>query len=143
MRTALAKKLGAITASRAYFLDAPAPIAKAIAGSELLVSARLAGQFDYVHAFVLTQQQLAKALPRLREHLAPHGKLWISWPKNRQLDTDLTLMQIIRIGYDHNLVESKTIGIDATWSAIKFTFPKAGKRYNNSYGQLPSADRSS
>ena len=43
---------------------------------------------------------------------------------------------MIGIGYDHGLVESKTLGIDRVWAAMKFTFPKAGKTYHNSYGTL-------
>jgi hypothetical protein len=35
------------------------------------------------------------------------------------------------------LVESKTISVNDTWSAIKFTHPKKGKVYKNSYGKLP------
>ena len=42
------------------------------------------------------------------------------------------------MGYRHGLVESKTLSVDATWSAIKFTYPVAGKVYSNRYGQLPS-----
>ena len=64
--------------------------------------------------------------------------LWVSWPKNRQLGTDLSLPEVIRIGYRHGLVESKTLSVNATWSAIKFTHPVAGKVYNNAFGQLPS-----
>lgn len=48
-----------------------------------------------------------------------------------------------RIGYSHGLVESTTLSIDATWSAIKFTHPKPGKTYRNSYGQLPTSGRES
>ena len=62
----------------------------------------------------------------------------MSWPKNGKLETDLKLTTVIRLGYDHVLVESKTISIDGTWSAIKFTHPKHGKVYANSYGQLKS-----
>ena len=62
--------------------------------------------------------------------------VWVSWPKRRQLDTDRTLQRVIRIGYDHGLVESKTISVDTTWSALKFTFPVPGKRYANSFGRL-------
>jgi hypothetical protein len=66
------------------------------------------------------------------------GMLWVSWPKNRKLGTDLTLPIIIELGYQFGLVESKTISIDATWSAIKFTYPKEDKVDNNSYGTLKS-----
>jgi hypothetical protein len=54
------------------------------------------------------------------------------------LGTDLTLAKVIALGYDYGLVESKTISIDATWSAIKFTHPKQAKEYKNSYGRLKS-----
>ena len=54
------------------------------------------------------------------------------------METDLTLPEIIRIGYDHGLVESTTLRIDDTWSGMKFTHPKSGKVYRNSYGRLPA-----
>jgi hypothetical protein len=66
------------------------------------------------------------------------GALWISWPKAEQLESDLSLRKVIEIGYRNGLVESKTTGVDSTCSAIKFTHPKTGKKYNNSYGKLPS-----
>jgi len=62
--------------------------------------------------------------------------LWVSWPKGKQGGTDLTLQKVIKSGYDFGLVESKTISIDKTWSALKFTFPKKTKEYHNSFGKL-------
>ena len=58
--------------------------------------------------------------------------LWVSWPKSRNLDTDLD----IKSGYDFGLFESKCISINAIWSALKFTWPKENKVYKNSYGAL-------
>jgi hypothetical protein len=75
-------------------------------------------------------------LPQLKKHLAQSGSLWVSWPKGRAAGTDLTLRDVIRMAYDAGLVESKTIAFDDEWSAIKLTFPKAGKVYRNSYGKL-------
>jgi hypothetical protein len=138
MSVSIAEKLGAHTGGRAHFLNAPRELRKTISDDRLAVSKKFAGKFDYLHAFVTKQAKLKALFPRLRAHLAPKGKAWISWPKNRQLDTDLTLTQIIKIGYDHGLVESKTISLDGTWSALKFTHPKSGKRYNNKYGKLAS-----
>jgi hypothetical protein len=137
-RTGLAKKLGIKPDARAYFSDAPTKLRRDIAGADLKVARSLVGEFDYVHVFVTKQKMLMSAFRRVRGHVSPQGALWISWPKNRQLDTDLSLTEIIRIGYDHGLVESKTIGLDAVWSAIKFTHPKIGKTYNNKYGRLRS-----
>jgi hypothetical protein len=62
--------------------------------------------------------------------------LWVSWPKSGQEQTDLKLTNVIRLGYDYGLVESKSISLDKLWSALKFTHPKKGKIYNNSYGKL-------
>jgi hypothetical protein len=54
------------------------------------------------------------------------------------LGSDLALPTVIGIGYRHGLVESTCLRIDDTWSGLKFTFPKPGKTYANSYGTLPS-----
>ena len=79
--------------------------------------------------------------PALMRHLKPTGMLWVSWPKAKQLGTDLNLPNVIRIGYSHGLVESTCLSVDATWSGIKFTHPKPGKVYQNSHGQLPASNR--
>ncbi len=83
------------------------------------------------------QAHMTEQLPRLRKALAADGALWLSWPKGGQLGTDLTLPDVIRIGYDHGLVESKCISVDMVWSALKFTNPIEGKAYHNSHGRLP------
>ena len=62
--------------------------------------------------------------------------LWISWPKSKQLDTDLTITIVIKIGYDYGLVESKALSINTIWSGLKFTHPKEGVTYRNSFGKL-------
>ena len=55
------------------------------------------------------------------------------------METDLTLPHVIRIGLSHGLVGSTALSIDDMWSALKFTHPKHGKIYNNSFGRLPGA----
>ncbi len=44
---------------------------------------------------------------------------------------------VIEIGYDCGLVESTCLRIDDTWTGLRFTRPKPGKVYANSYGTLP------
>ena len=39
------------------------------------------------------------------------------------------------------MVESTCLRIDDTWSGLKFTHPKPGKVYANSYGTLPGQAR--
>lgn len=65
------------------------------------------------------------------------GMLWVSWPKGGRFGTDLTMKQVIAIGYDLNMVESICLRIDEAWAGLKFTRPKPGKIYVNSYGTLP------
>ena len=131
-------KMGVEEGVRAIFVNAPETALEAIDPPSLDVALELGGEFDYIHLFARTRAELDETFPKLREHLKPTGMLWVSWPKNRKLGTDLALPKVIEIGYNHGLVESKTLSVDATWSAMKFTHPKKGKVYNNSYGQLPS-----
>ena len=138
MTRTVSAKMGIKEGWRAIFVDAPETARAAIAPRRLDVAPRLEGSFDYIHPFTTRREELGRTFPKLTAHLGPTGMLWVSWPKSGQLGTDLTLPAVIRIGYRHGLVESKTLSVDATWSAIKFTHPVKGKAYNNKYGQIPS-----
>jgi hypothetical protein len=140
MTKSVSEKLGIKPASRAILIDAPADASKAIKLPGLNRVLHLRGEFDYIHFFAKTQSALKRKFSSLKKHLKTTGMLWISWPKSKQLNTDLTLPVVIKIGYDHGLVESKTMGINETWSAIKFTHPRKGKVYNNKYGKLREQD---
>lgn len=140
MTKEIAQKMGLKTEMRGYLHHVPKVALEAINLPQLEISSQLNGMFDYIHFFTTTQLEMDDTFPKLKQHLKFTGMLWLSWPKNRQLDTDLTLPVVIQIGYRHGLVESKVIRIDSTWSAIKFTFPKKGKQYNNSYGKLKDGD---
>lgn len=137
MPRSVAQKMGVKEGTCAFFVNAPEAALAAVALPRLDVSATLGRELDYIHLFAGTQAEMDNVLPKLKAHLAEGGMLWVSWPKGRRLGTDLTLPHVIRIGYSHGLVESTTLSVDATWSAIKFTHPKPGKVYKNSYGRLP------
>jgi hypothetical protein len=138
MTGSVSKKMGIKEGARAFFVNAPVEVVEAISLPHLDLATKLAGNFDYIHFFVESQEEFNDIFPRLKAHLKPTGMLWVSWPKNRKLGTNLTLTKVIELGYNHGLVESKTISIDGTWSAIKFTHPKKDKVYKNSYGKLKS-----
>ena len=134
----VSKKLGIKEGARAILVNAPPEVVEALSLPHLILATRLNGTFDYIHFFAKSQEEFKEKFPTLKTHLKPTGILWVSWPKNGKLGTDLTLPTVIKLGYRHGLVESKTISLDATWSAIKFTHPKKGQVYNNSYGKLRS-----
>ena len=122
---------------RSFFLNAPASAIQAMQIPDLNTSATLLGEFDYAHIFTTSQAEMDAAFPRVQNHLKQTGMLWVSWPKAKQLGIDLSLPVVIRIGYSHGLVESIALSVDNLWSGLKFTHPKPGKTYRNSYGQLP------
>lgn len=130
--------MGVRVGARAHFVNAPAVAVRAIDLPELDVSERLDGDFDYIHFFCITQAEMDQAFPELKLHLNETGMLWLSWPKGRKLGSDLGLPKVIEIGYRHGLVESTCLRIDDTWAGLKFTHPKPGKVYQNSYGTLPN-----
>ncbi len=132
----VSKKMGIKEGSRSIFINAPAEAIEAIDLPSLDVVSELTGTFDYIHLFAKNQKEFKETFPELKAHLNPNGMLWTSWPKNGQLETDLSLTKIINIGYGFGLVESTAVSIDSTWSALKFTHTKKGKVYNNSYGTL-------
>lgn len=138
MPRSVSQKMGIKEGTRAFFVNAPESALKAIMLPSLDVSAALEGDFGYIHLFTASQAEMDDMFPKLKAHLGATGMLWVSWPKGRKLGTDLALPHVIRIGYSHGLVESITLSVDGTWSAMKFTHPKRGKDYDNSFGRLPS-----
>ena len=123
---------------RSIFINAPADVIDVIELPQLDLTDLKRGVFDYIHLFVKNIKEFKDYFPSLKEHLAPTGMLWVSWPKKGQWNTDLSLIRIIEMGYESELVESTCLSINPTWSALKFTHPKKGKIYNNKYGKLPS-----
>ncbi|MFO6451447.1 MULTISPECIES: hypothetical protein [unclassified Aeromicrobium] len=133
----VAEKMGVRPDWTAHFVHAPDGVPESMGLPDLRM-VPLRGEIDYLHLFVVTQDQMRAEFPRLVPHVAPQGKLWLSWPKGRGLGSDLTLPKVIEIGYDCGLVESTCLSVDATWSGLRFTRPKEGTRYRNSFGTLPS-----
>ena len=132
----VAEKMGIKKDSRAIFVKAPKETLAAINLPDLKIATRATGEFDHIHVFAKTQTELHQQFLKFRKLLGATGMLWVSWPKGKQMKSDLNIKSVIRIGYDNGLVESKAISVDDSWSALKFTHPKKGKTYNNSYGKL-------
>ena len=131
-------KMGIKAGTRSLIVGAPDSAVDAMQLPDIDRKTSLRGQFEYIHLFVTRQSVMERSFPKLARHLGRGGRFWVSWPKGKALGTDLSLPEVIRIGYDHGMVESTALRIDDTWAAIKFTHPKPGKTYRNSYGKLPS-----
>ena len=136
MTRTISQKMGIRSGMRTHLEMAPEGLLHHIAAPDLEVDSRLTGEFDYLHLFVRSQQEMESSFSKLKLHLAQGGALWVSWPKARPLGTGLNLHEVIRIGYARGLVESTCLSIDDTWSALRFSHPKPGKTYNNSHAVL-------
>jgi hypothetical protein len=121
----LVTKLGIKERSTAIFLNAPehyrALLGELPAGVE--VAEKLAGQFDFIHFFTKSRQELESQFPALKEALAKNGTLWISWPKAAsKVSTDLSDNAVREIGLANGLVDVKIAAVDQTWSGVKFVY---------------------
>ncbi len=136
MTRTVSQKMGVRESSRAFFANTDNEAIDNINLPTLNIPTKLEEEFDYIHLFVRTKIEFLEYFPKLKPHLKPNGMLWVSWPKGGQLGTDLNIKIVIKLGYDFGLVESTCLSINDIWSGLKFTHPKKGKVYNNSYGKL-------
>lgn len=141
MERSVAEKMGIKENTKAIFVNSDEEAIKNIKLPVLDITIKLENDFDYIHLFVKKQSEFIKHFPKLKEHLKSTGILWVSWPKGGKLKTDLNIKTVIKLGYDFGLVESTCLSINETWSGLKFTHPKKGKVYNNSYGKLNDSNK--
>ena len=78
---------------------------------------------DIVHAFVTSKKDLDESFVSLRNQIARHGALWISWPKKSSgMETDLSEKVIRDLGMHNHLTDVKVCSVDDIWSGIKFVY---------------------
>ena len=136
MTRTVSQKMGVKESSRAFFVNTDNEALDNINLPTLNIPTKLEEEFDYIHLFVKTKIEFIDYFPKLKPYLKPNGMLWVSWPKGGKLGTDLNIKIVIKLGYDFGLVESTCLSINDIWSGLKFTHPKKGKVYKNSYGKL-------
>jgi hypothetical protein len=74
-----------------------------------------------VIAFFTRRAELATRSPGLSAAIARDGRLWIAWPKKAaNLDTDLDLETVQRIGLDAGLVDNKSASITDAFQGLQF-----------------------
>ena len=95
-------------------------------GSEVLILAegahqRLAGPYDVIVFFALTQAEVIRRFAELAVHLEPNGRLWLCWPKRASgIATDITENALREIILPSGLVDNKVAAIDERWSGLQF-----------------------
>lgn len=135
----LAGKLGWKEGRKALFLFPPDGYAGTL-GRPLPVKATSIGKtitrkgpFDFIQAFVRSEEELERLFPQLKALLTPDGMAWISWPKQgktKPLPGALNENRIRAIGLESGLVDVKVCAVDETWSGLKFVFRLADRARN-------------
>ena len=125
--TPLAQKLGLKPGMAVLLADAPAGYADTLSSlpEGLRFVSRAAAGVGLVHAFFTRRADLAAALRRYREGLAPDAVLWVSWPKKAaKVPTDITEDVIRAEALPLGWVDVKVCAVDAVWSGLKLVVRK-------------------
>ena len=120
--TPLAKKLSLKDGMRVWRDGMPESVAKEIAaeGLQLELLGKPEPPIDAAHIFVTERSALDAKLHHLMPLLAPHGFIWVSWPKKAsKLPTDITEDTIRDVCLPMGLVDVKVCAVDAIWSGLK------------------------
>jgi hypothetical protein len=111
---------------RVYLLDAPSGYEAAVADVAVERVVKLAGEIDLVHAFFTRSGQVQRAVPKLVRRLAPKGILWLSYPKAKQLATDLNRDILAAMVRPMGLEAVAMASLDDVWSALRCKVVEAG-----------------
>lgn len=119
------KKLGFKTGMKICPLDAPKHYAKLIDGPNDWVMVKEAKHADAIHLFIIDKAEL-KGIAALAKYMPPAVMLWVSWPKKTSpLSKGLSEDNIRAAALATGLVDIKVCAVDADWSGLKLTRPKA------------------
>jgi hypothetical protein len=121
--TPLAQKLGLVPGLQMSVLHALKNYEQLVPTFYPAMSHKLGGTLDWVHAFYSSRQMLEQEFAALKQHLAPDGQLWVSWPKKSSgVTSDLDENIVREIGLANGLVDVKVAAVDDTWSGLKFVY---------------------
>ncbi|HVZ67511.1 MAG TPA: DUF3052 domain-containing protein [Patescibacteria group bacterium] len=123
--TPLYKKLGIKENSRVIFINEPSDFKESLGELPYYIVAKnkLDGNFDYIHIFSKSKEDLETLFRQAFVHLKKDGALWVSWPKKTSgVVTDLDENIIRGIGLKNGLVDVKVAAINDIYSGLKFVY---------------------
>jgi hypothetical protein len=115
----LLKKLRYKPKMRVYLVDAPSGFEAAVARAGVERVAKPTRELDIVHAFFTRLGQVERTVPKLVRHMAPKGMVWLSYPKAKQLSTDLNRDVLREAVAPMGLTAVAMVSIDGVWSALR------------------------
>jgi len=124
--TPLWRKLGIGPGARVRVLDPPPHLLGALTAIAPLPDgvsflSRTVPELDVALAFVTRASALRRRFGPLARSIAPHGRLWIAWPKKAaHIDSDLDFDLVQRTGLDAGLVDNKSASITDVFQGLQF-----------------------
>ncbi|MBL7850361.1 MAG: DUF3052 family protein [Cyclobacteriaceae bacterium] len=88
------------------------------------VRKRLTPGLTFVHLFCTSSAATKKEVRAAKTCLAPHGMIWVSWPKKSSgVASDLDENLIRDFALKNGLVDVKVCAVDDVWSGLKLVIP--------------------
>ena len=127
----LKEKLGLTDEMSTLFMKAPAEYFAEL-GRRNAPYDDVDGEYDFIHAFYTSKEDLSNYADILISKLSDHGMLWISWQKlstqkDKSLDidaVDITEQDLRDILLPKGLVDVKVCAVTEVWSGLKFVWRK-------------------
>ena len=124
-KTPLVKKLGIRPDSKILFINEPASFYKELGHlpTTVQISKTPDNEFDYVHYFAFTEEELELFFNEVKKILKKDGIVWVSWISPTKDKSSKMNENIIRkIGLQNGMVDVKVAAIDDKWSGLKFVY---------------------
>jgi hypothetical protein len=75
---------------------------------------------DFIQIFAVTKAKMTKLFRQAKPLLKNGGRLWATYPKAGQMDTDLKREVMWECGQTVGMEAVSQIAINAVWSALRF-----------------------
>jgi hypothetical protein len=80
----------------------------------------LSKKYDFILTFYTKKDDLEKEAAEVKESLVENGLLWIAYPKNKALQTDLNRDILHEMLSAQNLDGVSIVSLNETWSSMRF-----------------------
>lgn len=132
--TPLAKKLGIKAGHAVLTINAPedhaellAPVADGVTILDMQAGS-LRSDFDLVHLFTNSRDELFRELARLRAVIKQEGAIWVSWYKKASKSpTEITEDTVREAAFPLGLVDVKVCAVDEKWSGLKLVIRRENR----------------
>src|SRR2546430_15430194 len=119
----LSHKLGIKEGRRVLVLDPPVGFVRRLdpLPDGVGVTTKIVSLADIIIVFSSSRAVLGELFPKAKHVLAPHGAIWVAWPrKSSGFFTDLSQDLVRSVGLAAGMSDDKIISIDEIWAALRF-----------------------